>query len=191
MYCAKKTGPIWLSYWLIPITHFSAFNITEHSYITTMNTSIYGDNIFFLFLLIYIYNLLNRIRVLSKYNDDTVRVGAIGQCRFTLGYIPIGKSSGHCLLSLLTTGGTSVRTAINSFIWFIFLFLYLLAWECITSLMNGIFRSSCKVWLETYHGAFVIILKVGDNICRQKFASWSRQKRVSFFRNSCCMGKYT
>jgi hypothetical protein len=53
------------------------------------------------FLLIYIYNLLNRIRVLSKYNDDTVLIGAIGECRFTLGYIPIGKSSGHCRLSPL------------------------------------------------------------------------------------------
>jgi hypothetical protein len=31
-----------------------------------------------------------------------------------------------------------------------------------TSLMKDIFRSSCKVWLETYHGLFVIILKVFD-----------------------------
>jgi hypothetical protein len=31
-----------------------------------------------------------------------------------------------------------------------------------TSLMKGIFRSSCKVWLETYHGVLVIILKVLD-----------------------------
>jgi hypothetical protein len=37
---------------------------------------------------------------------DTVNVGAIGQCRFTLSYL--SKSSGQCLLSLLATGGTSV-----------------------------------------------------------------------------------
>jgi hypothetical protein len=34
------------------------------------------------------------------------------------------------------------------------------------SLMNGIFRSACRVWLETYHGAFAINLKVsGWYVC--------------------------
>jgi hypothetical protein len=31
-----------------------------------------------------------------------------------------------------------------------------------TSVMYGIFRSSCRVWLEKYHGAFVIILSLFD-----------------------------
>jgi hypothetical protein len=31
-----------------------------------------------------------------------------------------------------------------------------------TSLMNGTFRSSCKVWLVTYQGAFVIIRSIWD-----------------------------
>jgi hypothetical protein len=31
-----------------------------------------------------------------------------------------------------------------------------------TSLMNGTFRSSCRVWLVTYQGAFVIIRSILD-----------------------------
>jgi hypothetical protein len=29
--------------------------------------------------------------------------------------------------------------------------------------MSGIWRSVCRVWLETYHGAFVMILKVAES----------------------------
>jgi hypothetical protein len=39
--------------------------------------------------------------------------------------------------------------------WFI-----LLSW--MTSLMNGTFRTSCKVWLVTYRGAFMIIRSILD-----------------------------
>jgi hypothetical protein len=107
-----------------------------------------------------IYNLLYRERVLSKCSQRYY----LRRCyRPMPGHLKLfSKSSGHCLLSLLSVGGTSVRAAINLFVCLVFLFLYLMAWECMTSLMKGIFRSSCKVWLEIYHGAFVIILKVLD-----------------------------
>jgi hypothetical protein len=72
----------------------------------------------------------------------------------------------------------SVRSAVQSFfsllcccssrgcnmglLWFRSLSWWFILIYWVTSLMNGTFRSSCRVWLVTYHGAFVIIRSILD-----------------------------
>ena len=76
------------------------------------------------------------------------------------------KSSGHNRLSRLSTEGLK-RVLISWLLCTVLRFLYLLVSVLITSVTYGISKSLCKVWLETYQGALLIILSVFDwNVCR-------------------------
>ena len=71
------------------------------------------------------------------------------------------KSSGHNRLSRLSTEGLK-RVLISWLLCTVLRFLYLLVLILITSVTHGISRSLCKVWLETYQGALLIILSIFD-----------------------------
>ena len=71
------------------------------------------------------------------------------------------KSSGHNCLSRLSTEGLK-RVLIGWLLCTVLRFLYLLALILFTSVTYGISKSLCKVWLETYQGAILIILSIFD-----------------------------
>jgi len=70
-------------------------------------------------------------------------------------------SSGRNRLSRLSTEGLK-RVLISWLLCTVLRFLYLLALVLITSVTYGISKSLCKVWLETYQGALLIILSIFD-----------------------------
>jgi hypothetical protein len=51
------------------------------------------------------------------------------------------------------------RSLISRFSCAIVRSLYLFMLDLIISCINGIFKSSCRVWFETYHGAPVTVMK--------------------------------
>jgi len=71
------------------------------------------------------------------------------------------KSSGHNRLSRLSTEGLT-RILISLLLRTVLQFLYLLVLILITSVTYGISKSLCNVWLETYQGALLIILRIFD-----------------------------
>ena len=71
------------------------------------------------------------------------------------------KSSGHNRLSRLSTEGLK-RALISWLLCSVLRFLYLVALILTTSVTYGISKSQCKVWLETYQGALLIILSIFD-----------------------------
>jgi len=71
------------------------------------------------------------------------------------------KTSGHNRLSRLSTEGLK-RVLIGWLLCTVLRFLYLLLLILITSVTYGISKSLCKVWLETYQGALLIILSILD-----------------------------
>ena len=71
------------------------------------------------------------------------------------------KSSGHNRWSRLSTEGLK-RVLINCLLCTVLRFLYFLVLILITSVTYGISKSLCKVWLETYQGAILIILSIFD-----------------------------
>ena len=71
------------------------------------------------------------------------------------------KSSGHNRLSRLYTEGLK-RALISWLLYSVLRFLYLLALVRTTSVTDWISKSLCKVWLETYQGALLIILRIFD-----------------------------
>ena len=71
------------------------------------------------------------------------------------------KSSGHNRLSRLSTERLK-RVLISWLLCTVLRFLYLLLLILITSVKYGISKSLCKVWLETYQGALLIILSIFD-----------------------------
>ena len=71
------------------------------------------------------------------------------------------KSSGHNRLSLLSTEGLK-RVLISWLLCTVLRFLCLLVLILITSVTYGVSKSLCKVWLETYQGALLIILCIFD-----------------------------
>jgi hypothetical protein len=74
---------------------------------------------------------------------------------------PSVRSSGQSFFSLLLcccfSSGCNMR-----FLWFPSLSWWFILFPWMPCLMNGTFRSSCKVWLVTYQGAFVIIRSILD-----------------------------
>jgi len=70
-------------------------------------------------------------------------------------------SSGHNCLSRLSTEGLK-RVLISWLLCTVLWFLYLLVLILITSFTYGISKLLCKVWLETYEGALLIILSIFD-----------------------------
>ena len=71
------------------------------------------------------------------------------------------KSSGHNRLSCLSTEGLK-RALISWLLCSVLRFLYLLALIQTTSITYGISKPLCKVWLETYQGALLIILSISN-----------------------------
>ena len=69
------------------------------------------------------------------------------------------KSSGPNRLSRLSTEGLK-RVLISWLLCSVLRFLYLLVLILITSVTCGISKSLCKVWMETYQGAPLIILSI-------------------------------
>jgi len=68
-------------------------------------------------------------------------------------------SSGHNRLGRLSAKG--LKSALISWLLCSVLrFLYLLALILTTSVTYWILKSLCKVWLETYQGALLIILRI-------------------------------
>ena len=74
------------------------------------------------------------------------------------------KSSGHNSLSRLSTEGLK-RVLISWLQCAVLRFLYLLVLILITSVTYGISKLLCKVWLQTYRGALLIILSIFDWEC--------------------------
>ena len=73
----------------------------------------------------------------------------------------IGLSSGHNRLSRLSSEGLK-RVLISWLMCAVLRFLYLLALILTTSVTYGNSKSLCKLWLETYQGALLIILSIFD-----------------------------
>ena len=71
------------------------------------------------------------------------------------------KSSGHNRFSRLSTEGLKM-VLISWLLCTMLRFLYLSVSILITSITYGISKSLCKVWLETYQGALLIILSIFD-----------------------------
>jgi len=71
------------------------------------------------------------------------------------------KSSGHNRLSRLSARGLK-RALISWLLCSVLRFLYLLTLIRTTSITCWISKSLCKVWLETYQGALLIILSIFD-----------------------------
>jgi hypothetical protein len=74
---------------------------------------------------------------------------------------PSIRSAGHSFFSLLlcccsSSGCNMGLLRFPSLSWWFIIFYWM------ASLMNGTFRSSCRVWLVTYQGAFVIIRSILD-----------------------------
>ena len=111
----------------------------------------------------------------------------------------IGLSSGHNRLSRLSTEG--LKTVLISWLLCTVLrVLCLLVLILITSVTYGISKSLCKVWLETYRGALLIILSIFDwNVWRIllldglcipiALSGMSRWVAVlCYIRPVCCLG---
>ena len=71
------------------------------------------------------------------------------------------KSSGHNRWSRLSATGLK-GALISWLLCSVLRFLYLLALILTTSVTYWISKSLCKVWLETYQGALLIILSIFD-----------------------------
>jgi hypothetical protein len=74
---------------------------------------------------------------------------------------PSINSAGHSFLNLLLCCSTS-RGCNMVLLWFPNLSRCFILFSWITSLMNGTCRSTCRVWLDTYQGALVIIRNILD-----------------------------
>jgi hypothetical protein len=74
---------------------------------------------------------------------------------------PSVRSAGQSFFSLLLCCCSSRGRNIG-LLWFPSLSWWFILFFWITSLMNGTFRSSCRVWLITYQGAFVINRSILD-----------------------------
>jgi hypothetical protein len=74
---------------------------------------------------------------------------------------PSTRSAGLSFFSLFLCCCSS-RDCNMGLLWFPSLSWLFIIFSWITSLMNGTFRSSCRVWLVTYQGTFVIIRSILD-----------------------------
>jgi hypothetical protein len=76
---------------------------------------------------------------------------------------PSIRSAGQSFFSLLLCCCSSSGCKMG-LQWFPSLSWWFILFSWITSLMIGTFRSSCRVWLVTYQGAFVIIRSILDSL---------------------------
>jgi hypothetical protein len=74
---------------------------------------------------------------------------------------PSIRSAGQSFFSLLLCYCCS-RGCNMGLLWFPTLSWWFILFWGMTSFMNGTFRSSCRVWLVTYQGAFIIIRIILD-----------------------------
>jgi hypothetical protein len=96
-----------------------------------------------------------------KHHPPVLIVSWWGRIQWVNPLQPSIRSTGQSFLSLLlccssSKGCSAVLLWFPSLSWW-FIILY---WR--TSLMNGTFRSSCRVWLVTYQDTFVIIRSILD-----------------------------
>jgi hypothetical protein len=74
---------------------------------------------------------------------------------------PSIRSAGQNFFSLLLCCCSSSGCNMG-LLWFPSLSWWFILFSWMTSFMNGTFRSSCRVWLVTYQGAFVVIRNILD-----------------------------